>query len=48
MNKKIEVNNKILDVVLRKNKYDYTVTIDGDLYYRSPNLLFAVQQFNAI
>ena len=46
--KKFNVGNKIHNVWLKKEGNDYIVKVDGEVYKKTANELFAVQTFNAI
>ena len=46
--KKFNVGNKMLNVWLKKEGNDYIVMVDGEVYKKTVNELFAVQTFNAI
>lgn len=41
-------SGKVVHVVLKKDKYYYTVLVDNVPYKHTPNELFAVQAFNEI
>lgn len=45
---KFYVGKKMCDVVLKKEDTDYIVEVDGIVYKKTPNELFAIQTFNAI
>lgn len=42
------VGKKKCDVVLKKEGTDYIVEVDGTIYKKTPNKLFAIQAFNEI
>lgn len=46
--KKFCVRNKMCKVSLKKDGTDYIVEVDGAVYKKTANELFAVQAFNAI
>ena len=46
--KKVHVGNKMVKVFLKKEGAYYIVKVDGVVYKKSANELFAVQSFNAI
>lgn len=46
--KRFYVNGKSCKVELVKEGTDYIVKVDGDVYKRTANELFAVQAFNEI
>ena len=46
--KRFYVGNKACNVVLKKEGTDYIVEIDGTVYKKTANELFAVQVFNEI
>lgn len=39
---------KKCEVVLKKEQTDYIVEVDGTVYKKTPNELFAIQAFNEI
>ena len=42
------VNGKSCKVELKKDGSDYLVVVDGNVYAKTPNKLYAVQKFNEI
>ena len=42
------VNRKLCKVELKKDGTDYLVLVDGNVYAKTPNELYAVQKFNEI
>lgn len=48
MKKTFYIEGKLNTVTLTKDKYNYVVKVNGEVYKKTPNLLFAVQVFNAI
>ena len=46
--KRFYVNGKSYNVRLKKQGSDYLVVIDGNVYAKTPNELYAVQKFNEI
>ena len=42
------VNSKSCKVELKKEGTDYLVVVDGNVYAKTPNELYAVQKFNEI
>lgn len=46
--KRFYTGKKMCDVVLKKEGADYIVEVDGAVYKKTPNQLFAIQVFNAI
>lgn len=42
------VNGRFCKVELKKEGADYLVVVDGDVYAKTPNDLYAVQKFNEI
>lgn len=42
------VGKRVCNVELKKEGSDYIVVVDGEVYKKTPNELFAVQAFNAI
>lgn len=48
MKKHFFTDRKIVNVELHKEGDFFIVTVDGDVYKKTPNELFAVQVFNAI
>ena len=46
--KRFYVNGKSCNVELKKDGTDYLVVVDGNLYVKTPNELYAVQKFNEI
>lgn len=45
---KFYVGKKMCEVVLKKEGTDYIVEVDGTVYKKTPNELFAIQAFNEI
>ena len=46
--KRFYVNGKSCKVELKKECADYLVVVDGNVYSKTPNELYAVQKFNEI
>ena len=46
--KRFYVNGKSCNVELKKEGSDYLVVVDGNVYAKNPNELYAVQKFNEI
>ena len=46
--KRFYVNGKPCKVELKKEGVDYLVVVDGNMYAKAPNELYAVQKFNEI
>ena len=46
--KRFYVNGKSCNVELKKDDSDYLVVVDGNVYAKTPNELYAVQKFNEI
>ena len=46
--KRFYVNSKLCKVELKKKGTDYLVIVDGNVYAKTPNELYAVQKFNKI
>lgn len=46
--KRFYVNGKACKVELKKEGVDYLVVIDGNMYAKTPNELYAVRKFNEI
>lgn len=46
--KRFYVNGKSCKVELKKEGADYIVVVDGNVYAKTPNELYAVQKFNEI
>ena len=46
--KKFHVNGRPCKVELKKDGADYLVVVDGNVYAKTPNELYAVQKFNEI
>ena len=46
--KRFYVNGKPCKVELKKDGTDYLVIVDGNVYTKTPNELYAVQKFNEI
>lgn len=46
--KKFHDGKKMCNVVLKKYGTDYIVEVDGKVYKKTPNELFAIQAFNEI
>ena len=46
--KRFYVNCKSCKVELKKDGTDYIVVVDGNVYSKTPNELYAVQKFNEI
>ena len=46
--KSLYVNGKSCKVELKKDGSDYLVVVDGNVYAKTPNELYAVQKFNEI
>lgn len=42
------VGKKMCNVTLKKDGTDYIVEVDGTVYKKTPNELFAIQKFNEI
>lgn len=47
-NKDILCNGKSCKVELKKEGADYLAVVDGNVYAKTPNELYAVQKFNEI
>lgn len=46
--KRFYTGKKMCNVMLKKDGTDYIVEVDGIVYKKTPNELFAIQTFNAI
>ena len=46
--KRFYVNGRLCKVELKKDGSDYLVEVDGNVYAKTPNELYAVQKFNEI
>lgn len=46
--KRFYVNGKPCKVEIKKEGVDYLVVIDGNMYAKTPNELYAVRKFNEI
>ena len=46
--KRFSVNRQSCKVELKKDGSDYLVVVDGNVYAKTPNELYAVQKFNEI
>lgn len=46
--KKFYVGKKLHNVQLKKEGTDYILEVDGTVYKKTPNELFAIQAFNEI
>ena len=46
--KRFYVNGKSCKVQLKKDGTDYLVVVDGNVYSKTPNELYATQKFNEI
>ena len=46
--KRLYVNGKSFKVELKKDGSDYLVVVDGNVYAKTPNELYALQKFNEI
>lgn len=46
--KMVELIKGFASVQLKETKYEYQVVVGGNVFYRSPNIMFATQVFNAI